>query len=203
METTLTRAKVLAAAAAPAGIAREEFDQIVRAHQQRIYRVLLGLVRDPDAANTLTQECFLRAYRHRKAFRGDSSVGTWLVHIAVNLATDHSRSRKNSFWRHLLAFGKSEDAMSAAEALPDPQASPERQLAAREELQAVWAAVDGLSPQQRAIFVLRFGEEMTLDEVAQAMTLEIGTVKAHLARAVGALRRRLKEKGHHAGTPDR
>ena len=188
------------------GIAREEFDEIVRRHQQRIYRVLLGLLRDPEQADALTQECFLRAYQSRKGFRGEASVGTWLVRIAVNLATDHARNRRNSFWRRLFGGSNPEDARGAAGVAadpPDPRASPERQLAAREELQAVWAVVDTLSPRQRAIFVLRFAEEMSLAEVAQAMALEVGTVKSHLARAVGAVRKRLKESGPHARTSDR
>lgn len=207
METTLTRPKALAAQAdAIPGIAREEFDEIVRRHQQRIYRVLLGLLRDPDAADTLTQECFLRAYRNRKSFRGESSVATWLVRIAANLATDHARSRRNSFWKRLFRGPNREGAQTAApvaDGLPDLRASPERQFAAREELQAVWSAVDRLSAQQRAAFVLRFGEEMTLGEIAQAMALEVGTVKSHLARALSAVRKQLKESKPHARTLDR
>ncbi len=218
METALRRPVVMAArarevygadspaearAGAAQAISREEFDELVRAHQRRIYRVLLGMLRDPDAAETLTQECFLRAYRNRKSFRGEATYGTWLVRIAVNLALDHGRNRRLAFWRRLLGGASSEGRAAATGEVTDPRASPERQLAAREELQAVWSAVEGLSPQQRAVFVLRFAEEMTLEEVAQAMTLEVGTVKAHLARAVGALRKRLKEKGNDAGTSDR
>src|SRR5574337_756131 len=200
METMLTRPRALATVAnAAAGIAPEEFNELVPAHRRRIYRVLLGLVRDPDAADTLTQETFLRAYRNRKAFRGQSSVGTWLVRIAVNLARDHRRSRRNAFWRRLFGAPRPEDAAAEAVAVPDPGASPERRFAAREELQAVWAVAEGLSPQQRAVFVLRFAEDMTLEEVARVMELEVGTVKAHLARAVGAVRRRLKETRHDAG----
>ena len=163
METALAHPAAAAARARAArGIPREEFEELVRAHQRRIYRVLLALVRDPDAASALTQECFLRAYQKRQSFRGESSVATWLVRIAVNLAVDHGRNRRNAFWRHLLSSAGGEDALRAARNLPDPQASPERLAAAREELQAVWRATEELSPQQRAGFVLRFSEEMTL-----------------------------------------
>jgi len=211
LETTLTPLGALApqlragqAARADQGLAAEEFDAIVRAHQRRIYRVLLGLVRDPDAAATLTQECFLRAYQHRRSFRGEASVGTWLVRIAVNLAADHGRNRRTAFWRRLFAAAKPEGAAApSADDTADPRASPELQLAVREQLQAVWSAVEGLSAQQRTAFVLRFAEEMTLEEVAQAMSLEVGTVKAHLARALGALRKKFKENGAHASTSDR
>ena len=208
MERTLIRLAP-AAEAATQGIAAEEFDELVRLHQRRIYRVLLGLVRDADAADTLTQECFLRAYRHRWSFRGESSVGTWLVRIAVNLARDHGRSRKNAFWRRLFGGNRNDpheaassvragSEMDEAAGLAAPQATPERELSARQELDAVWAAAEELSEQQRAVFFLRFAEEMTLEEIAQATSLELGTVKTHLHRAIGSLRRRLREKNNDA-----
>ncbi len=176
--------------ATAAGFADEEFDAVVREHQRRIYRLLLSILRDPDAADTLTQECFLRAYRSRAKFRGESSAGTWLVRIAINLARDHIRSRRRAFWQRLVGGG--ERALNAASELPDHAASPERALAARQELAAVWAAVEDLSPQQREAFFLRFSEEMPIGEIAKAMQLQTGTVKSHLARAVGAIRLRMK-----------
>ena len=80
----------------------DDFDQVVREHQKRVYRVAFLLVRDHDAADTVTQECFLRAYNNRKGFRGECSVGTWLLRIAVNLARDHARNRRASFWKRLV-----------------------------------------------------------------------------------------------------
>lgn len=209
MERTLIRLAPATAEATGQGIAAGEFEELVRLHQRRIYRVLLGLVRDADAADTLTQECFLRAFRHRRSFRGESSAGTWLVRIAVNLARDHHRSRKNAFWRKM--FGGNRDnegpasqpakgpgTMDEVAGLAAPEALADRDLAARQELNAVWAAAADLSDQQRVVFFLRFAEEMTLEEIAQATSLEVGTVKTHLHRAIGTLRRRLREKSNDA-----
>jgi RNA polymerase sigma-70 factor (ECF subfamily) len=170
--------------------ALDDFTPLVQSHQQRIYRVLLGMVRDPDAAQTLTQECFLKAYQKRASFRGEASVGTWLVKIAVNLARDHRRSRLTEFWHRLSS--SSEEVADLAQRLPDPHASPERVLVGREEAAGVWSAVERLSPQQRAVFVLRFVEEMSLEEIAEATSLKVGTVKAHLFRAVRAIRQRVR-----------
>lgn len=83
------------------GLTADAFDEIVRVHQRRIYRILLMVVRDAAAAETLTQECFLRAYRKRGDLRGEAGVGTWLVRIALNLARDHARSQRLAFWRLL------------------------------------------------------------------------------------------------------
>ena len=169
----------------------DDFEPVVQLHQRRIYRVLLGMVRDPDTAENLTQECFLKAYRSRASFRGEASVGTWLLKIAINLARDHRRSRARGFWQSL--FSASEDVADITESLPDPHPSPERVLLAQEEVATVWAAVEELSPRQRAVFILRFVEEMSLEEIAQATSLKLGTVKAHLFRAVGSIRQRIEE----------
>lgn len=184
-----------------AGTPRDDFDEIVRLNQRRIYRVLLAELRDADAAATLTQECFLRAYQKLDGFRGDASVGTWLVRIALNLAKDHARSRRQSFWRRLFGGAEAEFADSAAE-VPTPGASAEQALLAREELEQVMRAVARLSPQQRTVFTLRFVEEMTIEEIATATELETGTVKTHLSRAVGALRQ-MRKGNLRNDTPER
>lgn len=190
METALT---IGATRSVTEGIAVEDFDEIVRQHQRRVYRVLFLLVRSADAADTLTQECFVRAYQKRSSFRGESRIDTWLLRIAVNLARDYARNRRAGFWKRLIGF---EDATTAEGPIqfPDPQASPERALLARRELEAVWAATTELSPQQRAIFLLRFAEDLSLQEIAEVLGLTVGSVKTHLFRAVGTVRRRLKEQ---------
>jgi len=170
--------------------ALDDFTPLVELHQQRIYRVLLGMVRDPDAAQTLTQECFLKAYQKRATFRGEASVDVWLVKIAVNLARDHRRSRLREFWHRL--FSSSGEVAGLGQSLPDPRPSQEQVLLGREEAAGVWAAVEKLAPQQRAVFILRFVEEMSLEEIAAATSLKVGTVKTHLFRAVRAVRRQHK-----------
>ncbi len=169
----------------------DDFDAVVRQHQRRIFRLLVAMLRDQDAAETLTQETFLRAYRKRADFRGEGALDHWLVRIAVNLARDHIRSRRVGFWKRLLG---GETAEAASEMVADPQADPERMLLAREQAQAAWRIAEELSPQQRAIFALRFVDEMPLDDIARTMGLSVGTVKAHLSRAVTKLRERLKER---------
>jgi RNA polymerase sigma-70 factor (ECF subfamily) len=169
-----------------------EFEELVRRHQRRVYRYLLMMVRDPDEADNLTQECFLRAYRNLAAFRGESSAETWLLRIATNLALDRVKDRKASFWRRMLGLDDEENEPIMA-AYASPQPSPERQLLAHEEVEAVWKAAESLSQQQRAVFVLRFVEEMELQEIAEVLGLGVASVKTHLLRALRAVRRQLKE----------
>lgn len=167
------------------------FDRLVQAEQRRIYRILLGLVRDPEAAETLTQECFLRAFERRHTYRGDAQVATWLVQIALNLARDHHRSQRAGFWRRIMGWGTGRDTPELLLRIADAGPAVDRAVMARQRLATVWAAVDGLAPRQRTCFLLRFVEGMTLDEIADAMGIEVGTVKVHLARAIGMVRRRV------------
>src|SRR5690349_18948168 len=79
-----------------------DFDALVRQHRSRIFRFLLVSLRDKDAAENLTQDCFVRAFKARDQFRGDSALGTWLMHIAANLVRDHESNRRLKFWRRQL-----------------------------------------------------------------------------------------------------
>jgi len=190
LENALTPVLGMAAETAEERISDENFDQIVRQHQRRVYCVIYLLLRDHDAADTLTQECFLRAYQKRAGFRGECRLETWLLRIAVNLARDHIKNRRASFWRRLIALEHIESGEGHPHA-PDPSA--ERVLLGREQLHAVQNALSRLSQQQREIFLLRFGEEMSLAEIANVLRLQVGTVKAQLSRATTKLRELLKE----------
>ena len=164
-------------------IETEDFDGIVARHQKQIYRILLSMVRDADIADTLTQECFLRAFRMRGSFRGESSLSTWLVRIAINLAHDQNRSRRWAFWRKL-ERPEQMDAIRTA----DASQSPEQTLMKKESADAVWSAVERLPERQKTVFLLRYVEGMPLEAIAEATGLKLGTVKSHLFRGVEAVK---------------
>lgn len=191
METALTTALAGVTEEPEAAISSANFDQIVSQHQRRVYRVILLLVKDRDAADTLTQECFLRAYEKRDSFRGECRVDTWLLRIAVNLVRDYVKNRRASFWKRLIGL---DDAGGLENQVRAPQSSPERAMLARAELEAVWTAVGSLSDQQRTVFLLRFVEEMPLAEIAALLGVKTGTVKAQLFRALAGVRKQLKEQ---------
>jgi len=170
----------------------EDFDGIVRHHQQGIYRLLLGLVRNPDEAEALTQDTFVQAFVHRASFRGDAAIGTWLARIAINRVRDRERNRAWQFWRGFSRGQGKDDALRAAEHVADGVPDPERSLRARQEVETVREAVARLPLRQRAAFTLRYVEEQSLEEIASALGCRMGTVKSHLARAVAAVRREVR-----------
>jgi RNA polymerase sigma-70 factor (ECF subfamily) len=170
-------------------IGAEEFSAVVARHRAQIFRFLLASTRDVDLAETLTQDCFLKAHRNWKSFRGESSAMTWLMRIAINLQKDHWRNRRMQFWRH--ARTNAVDLGEASEWLPSGERSAEQQLLAHERVHQVSKAVEGLSERQRTVFLLRYVEEAELSEIARATGLSEGTVKAHLSRAVAKVRAEL------------
>jgi RNA polymerase sigma-70 factor (ECF subfamily) len=173
-------------------IAAQEFSTVVATHRPQIFRFLLASTRDVDLAETLTQECFLKAHRNWGGFRGDSSAMTWLMRIAINLQKDHWRNRRMQFWRQTQT--NAVDLDEASEWLPSGERSAEQLLLAREQVKRVWQSVKGLSERQRTVFLLRFVDEMELSEIARATGLSEGTVKAHLSRALARVRTELGGK---------
>jgi len=169
-----------------AEIAAQEFTRVVERHRPQIFRFLLASTRDVDLAETLTQECFLKAHRNWGSFRGESTAMTWLMRIAINLQKDHWRNRRMQFWRQTRV--NSVDLDEASEWLPSGERSAEQKLLAKEQVKRVWESVKGLSERQRTVFLLRFVEEQELSEIALATGLSEGTVKAHLSRALGRVR---------------
>ncbi|SEF93766.1 RNA polymerase sigma-70 factor, ECF subfamily [Bryocella elongata] len=191
LEATMTTAE------APARIATEldDIDTLVRTYRPRLLRFVSFSIGDPDMAESIVQDCFVKAYNGRANFRGDCSVNTWLTGIALNLVRDQQRLQKFRFWRQARATAI--DVTEAANFLPSHESSPEARVLAREQTLQVQAALQNLSPNQRTIFLMRFGEDMSLAEIAESISMPINTVKTHLHRALKAVR---AQAGPHTPT---
>ena len=164
----------------------DDLETVVALYQARVFRFLLITLRDRDAAETLTQETFFRAWTARTSFRTDCSLATWLTRIALNLARDHTRTGRFRFWKHVPLVDVSDVAASVA----NHESSAESRLLAHERLALIWDTVASLSLRQRTIFLLRFVEEMDIPEIATVTGLPVGTVKSHLYRALAIVRSR-------------
>jgi RNA polymerase sigma-70 factor, ECF subfamily len=166
----------------------DDLEAVVGLYQGRVFRFLLATLRDRDAAETLTQETFLRAWTARDSFRSECSVGTWLIRIALNLARDHTRTGRFRFWKDVSSSAV--DVAEIAASVPNGEGDAEAQLIAQQQVAMVWQTVGELSERQRTVFLLRFLEEMEIPEIASAMGLPMGTVKSHLYRALHVIRSR-------------
>jgi RNA polymerase sigma-70 factor (ECF subfamily) len=173
-------------AAPRSGSELDDIDALVRTYRPRLLRFVAFSIGDPDLAESITQDCFLKAWNGRANFRGDCSVNTWLTGIALNLVRDQQRLQKFRFWRQARATAI--DVTDAATFLASNESSPEARILAREQAEHVTAALETLSPNQRTIFLMRFAEDMNLTEIAETIHMPINTVKTHLHRALKAVR---------------
>ncbi len=167
-----------------------DFDAVVRLYWPRIFRFALASLRDRDAAQTLAQDCFLKAYRAREGFRGHASLKTWLMQIAVNLVRDQARNRRLQFWRQASAIPS--EGTAARNRITDDAIDAEQRILVQEQVDAVWSATDRLPERQRTVFLLRYVEEMELLEIAAVTGLKEGAVKVHLYRALRSVRARVR-----------
>jgi RNA polymerase sigma-70 factor (ECF subfamily) len=167
----------------------EDIDGLMRLYKPKVFRFVAFSVTDRDAAESITQDCFLKAHLTRDRFRGDCSTSTWLMRIAFNLVRDHTKSQKFRFWKKAAATAV--DAQDVSLHLASGASSAEARLIAKERVEMVHQALQELPEKQRGVFVMRFVEEMNLPDIAEITGMSLPTVKTHLYRAVGAVRARL------------
>lgn len=164
---------------------RDAFAILVERYGGRVYNLALRIVSDPDAASDCAQEAFVRAYRSLHRYDPALPFGPWMLKIATNASRTHLRT-----WH-----AHEEPAGDDMPEMPQPaEAGPEQSAVRREEVTEVLAALSTLPPAYRAALTLRHLQQLTYQEVADALELPMGTVKTHLHRARAALRARLAER---------
>ncbi len=161
------------------------FDVLVERHYRRIYEFAYYFAHSVEDAYDIAQEVFLRAYRSLHRFNGESSFYTWVYRIASNACIDHHR-RRRSYSRVEFTESVAQDADTElhgpAEPLPDASAVD------RELGEQIRYAVLQLPEKQRQVFILRHYEGLALQEIADVVRRELGTVKAHLFHATRKMR---------------
>jgi RNA polymerase sigma-70 factor (ECF subfamily) len=170
----------------------DDFDGWMRSEQRRIFHLCYRLLQDRDEADSATQDSFLKAYRAMQNAAGPpvDDRDKWLTRIAVNTCLDRLRSRAWKFWKRRPNPDDEELILAMA---PSAAPSAEDRLFAREIEARLAEALRQLSPRQRAVFLLKHYEDRRLEEIAAILGLDVGTVKAHMARAVSKLRGLLKD----------
>ena len=163
----------------------EAFRQLVEAYQTQVYRLALRMCGE-SAADDVTQEAFLAAWRALPDFRGDCRFSTWLYRLITNAGIDWLRREK----RH-----RSADDVTELE-LPDDAPSPQEQAEQSETQSAVRRALSRLSEEHRQVLILRELEGLSYGEIAALLGVEEGTVKSRIARARLALRKALESEGN-------
>lgn len=166
--------------------------RIIKAHNQRLYRLVRAVLRSNADAEDVLQEAYLRAFASLDGFHGEASLSTWLSRIALNAALMRLRAQKR-LKRATVSAGPLD-----AEIIPFPLASstddPERIMAQRQLLRLVEEATDALPEAFRLVFVARVIEGLSVEETAALLDLPPATVKTRLHRARKLIRARLEER---------
>ncbi|WP_020676580.1 RNA polymerase sigma factor [Geopsychrobacter electrodiphilus] len=167
------------------------FEALVNANSARLIGMAWRMVGNREDAEDLAQEAFIRLHKNIAKFRGESSLSTWLYQILSRLAIDHLRRQKLK--QKIFFLRNTEDDQDPLEQAADPGANPGEIYLAGEAGRTMTKAMDKLPARQRMVFILRHHEGMPLKEIASVLELEVGTVKAHLHRAIHFLRNELKD----------
>ncbi len=176
---------------------QEAFAQLVRLYEKRVFALTLRMCRQPEDAAEAAQEAFLAAWQGLRFFRGESSFSTWLYRLASNACVDLLRREG----RHRAAAGPSLNDEELNIDAPDTAPSPQ-EAAERKELQSqVEAGLRALSPDHRQVLVLREMHQLSYEEIAQVLSLDVGTVKSRISRGRKQLRKLLLESGNFSAAP--
>jgi RNA polymerase sigma-70 factor (ECF subfamily) len=185
----LTEGQAIEALGTPALLAR--FPSWMAGEQRRVFLLCLRMLSDADEADSATQDAFFKAYQSLEKQSCDvDDPARWLTRIAVNTCLDRLRSKRWLFWRKRPG-AEDEATILAMAAAPEPDA--EDRMFALEVGRRLTAGLACLSDRQRAVFTLRHYEDRSLEEIARILGLDVGTVKAHLSRALTKLRRELQD----------
>lgn len=169
---------------------KKAFDLLVLKYQSKIINLVMRYLRDPDEANDVAQEAFLKAYRALPKFRGDSAFYTWLYRIAVNTAKNYLVAVKRRPVEYDLDLQDPEQYEMQAR-LKDID-SPEGMLLKDEVQKTIDKAVEALPEDLRTAIILREMEGMTYEEIAETMECPVGTVRSRIFRAREAISKRIE-----------
>jgi len=166
------------------------FRELVESYKKKVYYLALDMAGNPVDAEDISQEVFLKVYRSFSTFRKGAKLGSWLYRVTYNASIDHLRKRgaaPEPVADDVLETRSREDSGLPGAVPSDPAAAAESsQLRDR-----IDRALDKVSPQEKAVFVLRHYDDLMLKDIAESLGLSIGSVKSYLFRAVRKLQKEL------------
>ena len=164
-------------------------EKLILKYQDRVYNTILKICGNEADAAELAQDAFVRAIQGLKDFKGQSSFYTWLFRIAVNLTLNFCKKNSKVSFQSLQEETDEETNRQLKDYLIDKNIQEPSELASKKEVQSlILKALEKLDPQQRAVVVLRDIEQMSYNEIAETLDMEIGTVKSRIARGRKNLR---------------
>ena len=171
----------------------DAFEQLLLEHQKNVYNLCYRMAGNPDDAMDLSQETFLRAWRFLDQYQFASAFSTWLYRLCSNICIDFLRRRRRQ--QTVPLTFEDADGEEQTYAVPDAQPLPEEQVDLKLTRDTLAAAMAQLLPEHRAVLQLRVVNEMSYEQIADVLDIQIGTVKSRLSRARNQLKKIL-ERGN-------
>jgi RNA polymerase sigma-70 factor (ECF subfamily) len=168
----------------------QAFEKLVVNYDRQVMRLIYNMVDHPETTRDLYQEVFLKVFTAIGQFRFESQFSTWLFRIVTNTCINYRKQRRVRQWEPL-EDDSDGDQDQWRVVMPSQDRNPEEQLLNRELQQALQQALNGLSANQRTVFILRHYHDHKLKEIAQIMKCSEGTVKNYLFRAMQKMKKSL------------
>jgi len=178
---------------AAAGGDESAFAELVRMYENKAYHLALRMCGNEEDASDVAQDAFLAAWRGLPSFRGESGFSTWLYRLVSNAAIDHLRRTKHQ--RGNVSLDDEELNLDA----PDDSPTPHEAAEEKDLKDAVAKGLKALSDDHRTVLVMREVQELSYEEIAHALSLDLGTVKSRISRARSHLRKILLQSGNLSG----
>ncbi len=174
---------------------QDAFERLVRSYEKRVFALTLRMCGNPEDAAEAAQEAFLAVWQGLRSFREEASFSTWLYRLASNACVD--LLRREGRHRAVPSLDDEELSLDAVDTAPTPQEAAERT-----ELRGqIEAGLRALPPEYRQVLILREMHQLSYGEIAEALSLDVGTVKSRISRGRKRLRNFLLESGNFSGGP--
>lgn len=169
--------------------AREDaYEELILRYQQPVYNTVYRMLNDPNDAHDVVQDVFFKVFRRIQAFRGESSLKTWIYRIAVNEACNRRRYFQRHIRQELALDAGSTEGWNPEDTIAAEGRSPFDEVLGREQHELLQYALSRINPVYRAAVILRDIEELSYEEIADVLQIALGTVKSRILRGREALR---------------
>ncbi|WP_223596262.1 RNA polymerase sigma factor SigW [Neobacillus bataviensis] len=169
---------------------QDAFGEIVEIYKNSVYQLCFRMLGNKHEAEDVAQEAFIRAYVNIKSFNQDLKFSTWLFRIATNLCIDRMRKKKPDYYLDAEVVGT--EGLTMYSQIPSNTPLPEKELESLELQETVQKEILKLPEKYRSAIVLKYVEELSLNEISEILDLPLGTVKTRIHRGREALRQQLR-----------
>lgn len=166
------------------------YRDLMERHKSTIFHIIMKIIRDNDIAADLVQETFMKAFTSLKTYRSEYRFSTWLYRIGANCAIDFLRKQRIKTLS-LNTPIETRDGQAEFD-VPDDSFNPERDLIEQQRKLSINEAIDGLPDKYQKVIIYRHKDNKSYEEIADALNIPIGTVKARIFRARELLKKKLR-----------